>query len=205
MDGSWRASRAFAILGVVLCGIVMLGMILLSCFPYPQWALRAFSAASVLGGISESLIFLLFGSKLTAEPLNGSFFIGAGVTIVSVCLALGTAGTILLIPTLQDAERSRDIRVVGRPAAATAQGAGPAAVPAATSHKRNFPAPPRRQQPGNKESSSPAEQPAFAPGTETVTETLLPDGSKQVTTTVVGADGSRQETCTIVKTQTQTA
>ena len=40
---------------------------------------------------------------------------------------------------------------------------------------------------------------AFAPGTETITETSLPDGSKKTTKTVVGLDGSRTVTETVIK------
>lgn len=200
MDGYWKAARAFAIVSIVVCGLVMLGMILLSCFPYPQWTLKVFSALAILGAISQSLIFLLFGSRLTDEPFHGSFFIGAGVTIVSICISLGSAAAILFVPTMQDAERARNVRVVARPTTTTNTSSTPS--PSAPSHKRNFPAPPRPQQQQEQPAPTEAHTSAFAPGTETVTESVLPDGSKQVTTTRVEADGSRSSTVTVVRTET---
>jgi hypothetical protein len=42
---------------------------------------------------------------------------------------------------------------------------------------------------------------AFQPGTETITETILPDGTKKIVTTVIDVDGSTTVTETIVRTE----
>jgi len=145
-------------------------------------------------------------------PHNGRFYWGAGLGLVGVLSCVCTGFFILKIP---QEPKKKNWRVAEPPNQGTNTGNTPVAgpyTPAGPQHfvpqtntpvgKRNFKTPAQR---GIQETApnrpgievDPAE--AFAPGTETITETILPDGSKKTTKTVVDLNGSKTVTETIVK------
>ena len=80
--------------------------------------------------------------------------------------------------------------------AAATKGSAPATVAGGTP-RRNFQGPKRTQ--ALPETAPGAAPEAFQPGTETITETILADGSRKIVKTTVNVDGSKTVTETIVK------
>ena len=175
-------------------GVVMLFLIAAACVSYNQLALNCFAGLAFAGSVFEWCVFSFFGSMITDPPHNGSFYVGAGMAIIGALCSIVTGLMILRIP---QETNSRNWRVVAPPSNSNNSYA-----PQSTVGRRNFPAPkraaPQETAPPKREiAADPAE--AFAPGTETITETILPDGSKKTTKTVVDLDGSKTVTETIVK------
>lgn len=195
-----------AILSIALSFVVMAAMIMLSCITLPQWALKCVALLSFLASMCQGLLCLMYQSKLTQDPFGGSFFIGALTVIVAMIASVATGIFILIVPPPGSVST---VSLASPPQSSlpiTTEGTTNAVPP--VSHKRNFPAPPRKtalpETAPPEQSSEKADDGAFAPGTETVTETVLPDGSKKVTTTAVHSDGSKSVTESIVHTHTAT-
>lgn len=196
LDAPWKAARAFAILANICNGVTMLFLIAASCVSYNSHALKVFAGLSFSGSASQMLTFTMFASKISDAPYNGTFYVGGGMAIIAFLFSITTGLLILQIPppgsignyTVSPPppnQRSRPTR-----------GAAPAAV-AGGPTGRNFPAPKRSQ--GLPETAPDGAPEAFQPGTETVTETIMPDGSHKVVKTTVHTDGSQIVTETIVR------
>jgi hypothetical protein len=194
-----------AVVSLVLTATIMAVLIASSCIPIPQWTLKCAAAFSLVSSILQGLQFLLYQSKLTDEPFGGRFFYGAITVIVSMLVSVATACFILIVPTPE----ARSTFSLASPPPSSLPAALDNATPQAQSHKRHFPGPKKTKDSGSGPEMAPdiegepSRTEAFAPGTETVTETLLPDGSKKITTTIVRSDGSKSVTEATVQTQTK--
>jgi hypothetical protein len=104
MDGPFRAARAFAVLANVSIGVGALALVFASCAYFDVVLLRVFGWLFMLGSVFEALTFILYASKVTDEPHNGSFCWGSGLAIASTIAAL-LAGilTLRLPPSEQGA------------------------------------------------------------------------------------------------------
>ena len=195
----------------------MLFLICTSCVLFKPNALRIIAALAFCGSVCEICVFAFFGSWVTDPPHNGRFHLGAGLGLLGALCSVVTGVMILKIPQERKVKNAWQVApppmnqssndIGNNPAIATGPytRSGPQHfVPQSNSPvgKRNFSIPAKR---GLVETAPPRPgievdpTQAFAPGTETTTETILPDGSKKTTTTVVGLDGSRTVTETIVK------
>jgi hypothetical protein len=191
-----------AVVALALTASVMAIMIASSCIAVPQWTLKCAATLSFLSSILQGLQFLLYQSKLTEEPYGGRFFFGAITVIAAMLVANATACFIWLVPSPY---RASTVSLASPPRSSLPT-VSDNATPPPPSHKRNFSGPRKGRTLPETAPDMAAEtsgKEAFAPGTETVTETLLPDGSKKVTTTKVGLDGSKSVTETVVHTQTK--
>ena len=222
VDASWKTARAFAVMANICNGITMLFLICTSCVMYKPNALRIIAALAFCGSVCGMCVFSLFGSWVTNPPQNGRFHLGAGLGLIGALCSVVTGFMVLKIPPERKVKQAWQ---VASPKTTTtnnnnnqASSSNPAVttgpytrsgpvhfVPQSNSPvgKRNFTVPATQR--GLAETAPPKPgfevdpTQAFAPGTETVTETILPDGSKKTTTTVVGLDGSKTVTETIVK------
>jgi len=198
LDASWKTARVFAIMANVCNGMVMLFLLASACVKYNQLALNCFAGFAFFGSICEWCVFSFFGSFITDPPFNGRFYVGAGMAIIGALCSVVTGWMILRIP---QEPTHRNWRVEAPPSN-TSNGSY---LPQSTvpTGRRNFPSPKKSARlqetapPKPDIAIDPAE--AFAPGTETITETILPDGSTKMTKTVVDLDGSKTVTETIVK------
>jgi hypothetical protein len=200
-DGNMNAVFYVAIVALVLTATVMAIMIASSCVAIPQWTLKVAAVLSFLSSIFQALQFLLYQSKLAGNPYEGRFYFGAITVVVAMLVAMATACFIWIVPT-PGAVSTVSLASPPRSSLPTVSNK---TTPPPPSPKRNFPGPKRGSPPPETApdiEAKPSGKEAFAPGTETVTETLLPDGSKKVTTTKVGLDGSKSVTETVVHTQT---
>lgn len=136
----------------------------------------------------------MFASKVSDEPQNGSFYFGGGMAIVGFICSLTTG---LLVLQIKPASYDDDY-VVSSPTGGSSDRASEGDTSAKPAG-RNFPAPKRAQQDLPETAPEGDETNAFEPGTETVTETVMPDGSRKIIKTTVDMDGSKSVTETIVK------
>ncbi len=208
-DPAFKAARAFAILANVCIGIPLLLLIMSSCLAYPPMILLSLAGLSFFGGISVIFTFLLFASIVGDDPYNGSFYYGGAMAILG-CLSCLITG-LLILQIQPPGSHPYVVRESGANRS-TAAPRGSAARPTAdttaapSTGKRNFP-PAKRVVPQKPEAAVPRNNDnitttdieAFQPGTETITETILPDGTKKVVTTVIDVDGSTTVTETIVR------
>lgn len=212
-DKPFKAARAFAIMASACSGLTLLLLIMTSCLAYPPMILQSLAGLSFFGSISILFTFLMYASVVGDEPFNGSFYYGGAITILG-CLSCFITGLLLL--QIQPPGSHNYIVRESSPNQNTVTSRGsPNASNAATTPstgKRNFPpakrvvqthaAKPEAAIPrNNNNNANPNDIEAFQPGTETITETLLPDGTKKVVTTVVDIDGSTTVTETIVRTE----
>jgi hypothetical protein len=151
----------------------------------------------------------MYASVVGDEPFNGSFYYGGAITILG-CLSCFITGLLLLQIQppgshnyiVREPSTNQTSRGSPRPTDASNAAVNP------STGKRNFPPAKRVVQPKqesaiprNNNNASTNDIEAFQPGTETITETILPDGTKKVVTTVIGVDGSTTVTETIVRTE----
>jgi hypothetical protein len=202
-DSNMTAVFYAAVFALALTASVMGIMIASSCIAVSQWTLKCAATLSLLSSILQGLQFLLYQSKLTEEPYGGRFFFGAITVIAAMLVANATAWFIWIVPSPY---RASTVSLASPPLSSLPT-VSDNATPPPPSHKRNFPGPSKgRSLPEtapDMAAAATSSKEAFAPGTETVTETLLPDGSKKVTRTTVGLDGSKSVTETVVHTQTK--
>jgi len=211
MDASWKTARAFAIMANIFNGVCLLFLVAASCVKFKESALKIIAGLAFAGSVCDWCIFSFFGSWLTDPPHNGRFHLGAGLCIVGALCSVVTGLLVLKIPQEPKARNWRVAPPPNQPNNNSSVTTGPF-TPSGPQHfvpqtstpvgKRNFSTPAKR---GLQETAPPKPgidvdpAQAFAPGTETITETILPDGSKKTTKTVVGLDGSKTVTETIVK------
>ena len=153
----------------------------------------------------------MYASVVGDDPFNGSFYYGGALTILG-CLSCFITG-LLLLQIQPPGSHNYIVREPSTsPNTATSRGSPRATDGSSTTPstgKRNFPPAKRVVQPTpesalprhNNTTTSTNDIEAFQPGTETITETILPDGTKKVVATVVGIDGSTTVTETIVRTE----
>lgn len=200
IDAPWKAAQAFAIIANICSGLVLCFLIMTSCYAISPIALKCLSGLSFFASFTVMFTFLIFASIVGDDPFNGSFYYGGAMTILGCILCFVTGLLILQIqPPGSHNYIVRDPDTTTTPTNVTTRGSTMHVVPPPPQHKRNF-APAKRIPKSNivpKESARDIE--AFAPGTETVTETILPDGTKKVVTTTIGMDGSTTITETIVR------
>jgi hypothetical protein len=189
VDTPWKAARVFSILAIALNGVSMLFLIAASCVKYHPVVYSGIATSSILGSFCIMFTFLMFASD-TLSQYNPKFWLGGGMALLGFLCALGT-GICCLLVAPQTSVKTYNLSSSASRSAAPSDGNKISVVP-----KRNFPAPPRNSSLSPRPEQGPE---AFAPGTETVTESILPDGSKKVTTTRVDYDGSKTITETIVK------
>lgn len=203
IDAPWKAAQAFAIIANICSGLVLCCLIMTSCYAANTMAVKCLAGLSFFAGVTVMFTFLIFGSVVGDDPFNGSFYYGGGMTIVGCILCFVTGFLVLQIqPPGSHSYIVRDVNnTSATPTNRTTRGSTTHVVPPPPQVKRNFP-PAKRIPKSNivpKESARDIE--AFEPGTETVTETILPDGTKKVITTTIGTDGSTTITETIVRTE----
>lgn len=172
----------------------MLFLIAASCVAYNQIALQVFSGLSFSGSVFEMLTFLMFNSKISDAPFNGSFYVGGGMAIIG---ALCSAVTGLLILQIRPPGGSGNYTVTHLNQRAGRTRGDAATDVSAGTPGRGFPAPKRTQ--GPPETAPDGSPEVFQPGTETVTETSLPDGSRKIVKTTVDMDGSTRVTETNIR------
>jgi hypothetical protein len=205
IDAPWKAARAFAILAVLCSSFTLLCLIMSSCFVYNPMLLQSLAGVSFFGGLSIMLTFLMFASKVSDEPFNGSFNFGGAMTIIGSILSVVTGILILQIRPPNDHNYS-----VREPTNNNNARPNQQAMNVVPPPRRNFPPAKRVDKTTTTTKPSPAvvvvpkesarDIEAFQPGTETITETILPDGTKKIVTTVVGTDGTTTVTETITRT-----
>jgi hypothetical protein len=203
LDAPWKAARAFAIIANICSGMTLLCLLVSSCVAYPPIALQGLAGLSFFSGVSVILTFLLFASVVGDAPFNGSFYYGGAMTIIG-CISCFITAMLLL----QIQPPSSHNYVVREPTNAshntTTRGSRPTdATNVVTPPKRNFPPAKRVVKPTiipQESARDTADIEAFQPGTETITETQLPDGTRKLVTTVIGLDGSSTVTETIIRT-----
>ena len=210
-DPAFKAARAFAILANTCSGITLLLLLMTSCLAYPPIILQSMSGFSFFGGVSILFTFLLFASVVGDDPYNGSFYYGGAIAILG-CFSCIITGLLMLQVqppgshnySVREPHTNHNSTVPSRGSTSNATTTAP------STGKRNFPPAKRVVQPKvemavprnnstNRNANDDIE--AFQPGTETITETILPDGTKKVITTVIGVDGSSTITETIVRTE----
>jgi hypothetical protein len=199
LDGPWKSARAFGIIANVCSGVTLLCLIGASCFTMNPIFLKILAGWSFFGSFSIMFTFLMFASNVTEEPYNGSFHFGGAMTIVGSISAFVTS--LLILQIRPPGERytvstpSSKQNVTRRPTT-TGEKSNETLPP-----RRNFPAPSRVTKPLPQKESAivPDDIEAFQPGTETVTETILPDGTRKTVTTTIGADGSKTVTEVITR------
>jgi hypothetical protein len=201
LDSPWKAARAFGIIANLCSGLTLLCLIGASCFTLNAIFVKLLAGGLVFGSFSILMTFLMFASDVSEAPFNGSFYFGGGVALVASILCFVAALLTLQIGPIS----SREPYIVAPPASrkpATRVTSGNNDGTNTMQPRRNFPAP-KRSGVAPPQESAPATDDieAFQPGTETVTETLLPDGTRKTVTTTIGTDGSRTvtEVITIVK------
>jgi hypothetical protein len=192
LDGPWKAARAFAVMAQGLVGATMLFLIFASCVSYSTMALYTIAGLSFSGSVSLMLTFVMFASSV-AEEQNGHFHVGGGMALVGfICSA--TTGFLVLQIGPPGSSGNYIVSPPGQGGGSTTSGDAYVAPPP----RRNFPAPKRAEE---KPEAAPEEAEAFQPGTETLTETNMPDGSRKIIKTTVEPDGSKTITETIVQQQ----
>ena len=210
-DKPFKAARAFAIVADICSGVTLLLLIMSSCLTYPLMILQSLAGLSFFGSVSILFTFLMYASIVGDDPFNGSFYFGGAITILG-CLSCFITGLLLLQiqpPGSHNYIVREPSKNQNKPRGASS-GPSDASTNIATpsTGKRNFPpakrvAPPKQESaiPRNNNPTSTNDIEAFQPGTETITETILPDGTKKVISTVVDIDGSTTITETIVRTE----
>lgn len=193
LDTPWKAARSFAILANISNGFTMILLIAASCVSYSPHALKAFACLAFSGSVFLWLTFTLFASKLSDSPYNGSFYVGGGMAVIGALCSIVTG--LLIIQILPPGSSGN--YTVSPPSQGTAPAGSAVAASAGVTTGRNFPAPKRVQDPPEKAPDADLE--VVQSGTETITETILPDGSRKIVKTTVNADGSAVVTETIVK------
>jgi hypothetical protein len=191
VDTPWKVARVFAILAIAFNGVSMLFLIATSCVKYHSVVYSGIATSSILGSFCIMLTFIMFASD-TLSQFNPKFWLGGGMALLGFICALGT-GICCLLMALQTDVKTYNLY---SSASRSTKGTPPDTNVKSMVPKRNFPAPPRNSSLSSRPDQGPE---AFAPGTETVTESILPDGSKKVATTRVDYDGSKTITETIVK------
>lgn len=193
VDQKWKLARLFAIIYTLCALLVLIAMCVIACCQVPINVLRLVSGTSFLACVAGAFTFFMYGSRLTDDPFGGSFHAGSGMAIAGVLVSLATGFFLLQIP---ETSNEGNHTVAPPPEGYQTKRVGGDVETAQPYSGRNFPAP-ERQQASYQE---PGEQ-AFQPGTETVTETMLPDGSKKVVTTTVNLDGSKSVSESVVATK----
>ena len=183
-----------------------------SCLAYPPMILQTMAGLSFFGSVSMLFSFLMFASIVGDDPYNGSFHYGGAIAIIG-CLSCFITG--LLVLQIQiPGSHNYSVREPSTTHNTTApfRGSSSNATTTPSTGKRNFPPAKRVVQPKHEmamprnsnntnANANAIDIEAFQPGTETITETILPDGTKKVVTTVIGVDGSTTVTETIVRTE----
>lgn len=207
LDGPWKAARAFGLISMACNAIVLIVLSTASCVSYNRVILYLLCGLSSLASMSLALTLLFFASDVVDEPYNGTFFIGSGMTIAGAVSSIATAIAILQIREPREAPPARQ-EETARPASlrkfAPPSQRDPVAPsqPATQPYKgRHFAGPARLKATADEEQPEAPVQP-FSQGTETVTETILPDGSKKTVTRIVNVGGSTSVSETIVRTAT---
>jgi hypothetical protein len=200
LDGPWKAARAFGIIANLCSGVTLLCFIGASCFALSAIVVKVLAGGLVFGSFSILMTFLMFASDVSNAPFNGSFYFGGGMALIASILCFVAALLTLQIGPIS----SREPHIVAPPVPrkpatrVTSNNDGTDTI----QPRRNFPAPKRSSDTPPEESAPTSDDiEAFQPGTETVTETLLPDGTRKTVTTKIGIDGSRtvKEVITRVK------
>jgi hypothetical protein len=199
------AARAFAIIAVSCSSLILLCLIMSSCFAYNPIILKCLAGISFFGGFSVMLTFLMFASNVGDDPFNGSFNYGGAITIIG-CITSFVTG-ILILQIQPPDSHPYIVREPTNTTTRTNSSRPNETMNVVTPPRRNFPPAKRvgKSTPtvveAPKESAINRDIEAFQPGTETITETILPDGTRKVVTTVIGTDGSTTVTETITRTE----
>lgn len=163
LDGPFKAARAFAVLANIFVGAGALALVFASCAYFEIVLLHGCGWLLIIGSVCEALTFLLYASKVTDGPHNGRFWWGSGLAIASSIAAL-FAG--ILTIRLPPSERESTL---------------PSSSTDSEANKR-----PQADSPVVSEQARP-----MRPGTETTTESILPDGRRKYTTTKWNKDGTK--------------
>lgn len=164
MGGTFRTGRMFAVLSHICLFIATLTVTIGSCaFLHPGiW--KCCGWLFIIGSVWQVLIFVVFSAdSLTGDFHNGRFYWGSALLIVSMLLSIAAGILTLRIPPF-DPENMPDSAID----ALREQPFVSKFLPEAKKEKKyRMPA-----------------------GTETVTEAMLPDGTRKYTTTKWNADGT---------------
>jgi hypothetical protein len=173
-DGPIKASRAFALLANICIGAGVLALLIASCAYFEIVLLRGCGWLFISGSIFAMLTLIFLASPaLGDDPTNSSMWWGGGLAIGASLTAL-IAG--LLTIKLPESEYEPDDNAPSRPALQGDIKVSPNDV----------------DEPEEVEQARP-----MRPGTETTTETILPDGRRKYTTTKWNKNGTKSVTETI--------
>jgi hypothetical protein len=187
LDGAVKAAQAFAVLANICLLVGTIALVILSCIQAANILRNAVAIVFLVGSMFEVLIFVMYASSITDDdsPHHARFYWGTLTNAFGVVLSLRTGILCFKLPEYdpESSEGEKNDKT--------------------TNNKTDD-----KLEKGNNEEQ--AEQPKspvskktkkarMPAGSETTTETILPDGSRKYTTTKWNKDGTTTVTENIVQ------